>query len=747
MNAEQILKEMTLEEKAAFCSGRDFWHTKAVERLNVPSVMMCDGPHGLRKQEGEGDHLGINKSIETVCYPTAAALASSFDRDVMRRLGEALGQECRAENVAMLLGPGLNIKRSPLCGRNFEYFSEDPYLAGEMGAAYVQALQSKGVAACAKHFACNNQETRRMSGSSNLDERTLHEIYLPAFEAVVKKGRTRSLMCAYNAVNGEFCAENKMMLTDILREKWGFDGFVVTDWGAVKDRAKGVSYGLDLEMPGGPNATGEELLEALKKGELAEADLDKAVLNLLRFVETAVRQRDENAVIDRDACRRLARQLAGECAVLMKNENLLPLKKGQKVAFIGEFADKPRYQGAGSSHINVPHPVSALEAAGDAVIYVRGCDVHSDRTDEKLLKEAVKTAKDAEIAVIFAGLPDAFESEGADRDHMHLPDNQNELIKAVAAVNPNTVVVLHGGSPVELPWLSQVPAVLCMYLGGEQVGAAAVDLLYGRVNPSGHLAETWPVRLQDNPSYLNFPGEDGVVTYAEGIFVGYRYYDKKELAVNFPFGHGLSYTSFAFSNLIVDKEKLTDQETVTVSVDVTNTGKIAGKAVIQLYVHDVKSTVRRPLRELRDFAKTELQPGETKTLFFTLDKRSFAYYEPKVHDFFVESGEFMIEVGESCRDIRRSVSIHVEGTTPLSFTIDANTTIGQLMKHPRGAAFIRQMMGRSDGPSGSEQAEAMGEGSEKIMQQMMFDMPLGSLVSYGRMTGRQLKDLIVSLNA
>ncbi len=747
MNAEQILKEMTLEEKAAFCSGRDFWHTKAVERLNVPSVMMCDGPHGLRKQEGEGDHLGINKSIETVCYPTAAALASSFDRDVMRRLGEALGQECRAENVAMLLGPGLNIKRSPLCGRNFEYFSEDPYLAGEMGAAYVQALQSKGIAACAKHFACNNQETRRMSGSSNLDERTLHEIYLPAFEAVVKKGRTRSLMCAYNAVNGEFCAENKMLLTDILREKWGFDGFVVTDWGAVKDRAKGVSSGLDLEMPGGPNATGEELLEALKKGELAEADLDKAVLNLLRFVETAVRQRDENAVIDRDACRRLARQLAGECAVLMKNENLLPLKEGQKVAFIGEFADKPRYQGAGSSHINVPHPVSALEAAGDAVIYVRGCDVHSDRTDEKLLKEAVKTAKDAEIAVIFAGLPDAFESEGADRDHMHLPDNQNELIKAVAAVNPNTVVVLHGGSPVELPWLSQVSAVLCMYLGGEQAGAAAVDLLYGRVNPSGHLAETWPVRLQDNPSYLNFPGEDGVVTYAEGIFVGYRYYDKKELAVNFPFGHGLSYTSFAFSNLIVDKEKLTDQETVTVSVDVTNTGKIAGKAVIQLYVHDVKSTVRRPLRELRDFAKTELQPGETKTLFFTLDKRSFAYYEPKVHDFFVESGEFIIEVGESCRDIRRSVSIHVEGTTPLSFTIDANTTIGQLMKHPRGAAFIRQMMGRSDGPSGSEQAEAMGEGSEKIMQQMMFDMPLGSLVSYGRMTGRQLKDLIVSLNA
>ena len=747
MNAEQVLKEMTLEEKAAFCSGRDFWHTKAIERLGIPSVMMCDGPHGLRKQEGEGDHLGINKSIETVCYPTAAALASSFDRDVMRRLGEALGQECQAENVAMLLGPGLNIKRSPLCGRNFEYFSEDPTLAGEMGAAYVQALQSKGVAACAKHFACNDQETRRMSGSSNLDERTLHEIYLPAFEAVVKKGKTRSIMCAYNAINGEFCAENKMLLTDILRKNWGFDGFVVTDWGAVKGRAKGVASGLDLEMPGGPNATGEELLEAVRNGELAEADLDKAVLNLLRFVETALRERDENAVIDRDACRELARELAEECAVLMKNDGVLPLKAEQKVAFIGEFADKPRYQGAGSSHINVPHPVSALEVAGDAVVYARGYDAHSDQTDDALLNQAVKTAKDAEVAVIFAGLPDAFETEGADRDHMRLPDNQNELIAAVVAVNPNTVVVLQGGSPVELPWLAQVPAVLCMYLGGEQVGAAAVDLLYGKVNPSGHLAETWPIRLQDNPSYLNFPGEDGVVTYAEGIFVGYRYYDKKELAVNFPFGHGLSYTRFAYSNLTVDKEKLTDRETVTVSVDVTNTGAVAGKAAVQLYVRDAKSAVRRPLRELRDFAKVALQPCETKTVTFTLDKRAFAYYEPKVHDFFVESGEYSIEVGESCRDIRLSKSVHVEGTTLLSFTIDANTTIGQLMKHPKGAAFIRQMMGKSNGPSDAEQAEAMGEGSEKIMQQMMFDMPLGSLVNYGRMTSRQLKALIASLDA
>ena len=746
MNVQEILKQMTLEEKAAFCSGHDFWHTKAIERLGVPAVMMCDGPHGLRKQEGEGDHLGINKSIETVCYPTAAALASSFDRDVMKQLGEALGQECQAENVAMLLGPGLNIKRSPLCGRNFEYFSEDPYLAGEMGAAYVQALQSKGIAACAKHFACNDQETLRMSGSSNMDERTLREIYLPAFEAVVKKGKTRSLMCAYNAINGTFCAENKLLLTDILRDEWHSDAFVVTDWGAVKDRAKGVAAGLDLEMPGGPNATGEEIVEAVRQGTLTEADLDKTVLRLLQFVKDCVDQRKPDAAIDRNACRKLARKLAGECAVLMKNESeILPLKENQKVAFIGEFAEKPRYQGAGSSHINVLHAVSALETAGDAVLYARGYDAHSATTDEALLKEAIEAAKKVDIVVIFAGLPDAFETEGADRDHMRLPDNQNELIKAVSEANPHTVVVLHGGSPVELPWLNQVPALLCVYLGGEQVGAATVDLLYGKVNPSGHLAETWPIRLQDNPSYLNFPGEEGVVTYAEGIFVGYRYYDKKEMPVNFCFGHGLSYTQFEYANLKLDKESLTDQDTLTVSVDVKNIGSVAGKAAVQLYLSDKESTVRRPVRELRAFEKVALQPGEIKTVTFTLDKRAFAYWEPKCHDFYVESGEFVIEIGESSRDIRLNQSVRVEGTTPLAFTVTEQTTIGQLLKHPKGKVIIGNMM-RSSAMSHVDQTDTMGEGSERMMQGMTMGIPLGALVSYGRLTRGQLKELIQQLN-
>lgn len=746
MNAKDVLQAMTLKEKAAFCSGKDFWQTKPIPRLDVPSVFMCDGPHGLRKQLGEGDHLGINASIETVCYPTAAALASSFDRDVMRRLGKALGEECQAEHVAMLLGPGLNIKRSPLCGRNFEYFSEDPYLAGEMGEAYVEALQNEGVAACAKHFACNNQETRRMSGSSQVDERTLREIYLPAFEKVVKGGKVRSLMCAYNGINEVFCAENKELLTDILRNDWSFDGFVVTDWGAVKDRAQGIAAGLDLEMPGGPGADGSEILKAIQKGTLTEAELDRAVLRLLEFVLTSAKQQNDNAAVDREACRKLAAELAGECAVLMKNDGLLPLSETQNIAFIGEFASAPRYQGAGSSHINVPHAVSAREyAEGKHILYAQGYDVHRPDAPE-LVEEALETARAADVAVIFAGLPDAFESEGADRTHMRLPDNQNALIEAVLNVNPNTVVVLHGGSPVELPWLHKVKALLCMYLGGERTGEAAVKLLFGEISPSGHLAETWPIRLQDTPCYLNFPGEDGLVKYAEDIFVGYRYYDKKEMPVNFPFGHGLSYTSFDYTDLSLGADKIRDTDSLTVSVRVKNTGKCAGRTAVQLYVRDLKSTVRRPVRELKGFEKVMLAPREETVLTFTLDKRAFAYWDVRCHDWFVESGDYIIEIGESSRKILCSAPVYVEGTVELSFTITKNTTIGQLMKHPKGSAFVRRMTAKSSGPSQSEQAEAMGEGSEAIMHQMMLDMPLGSLVSYGRMTAEQLETMIRNLN-
>lgn len=749
MTMDEILSQMTLEEKASLCSGRDFWHTKAVERLGVPKVMMCDGPHGLRKQVGEGDHLGIHVSIETNCYPTASALANSFDREVLHTLGTALGKECQAEDVGMLLGPGLNMKRSPLCGRNFEYFSEDPYLAGELGAAYIQSLQAEGVAACVKHFAANNQETRRMSGSSQMDERTLHEIYLPAFEAAVKQGGTRSVMCAYNAINDVFCAENKMLLNDILREKWGFKGFVVTDWGAVKSRVKGIQAGLDLEMPGGGGTQDDLIVEAVKNGTLSEEELDKAVRNMLQFALDCQSNRKPDTKIDRDANSRLSGELAAQCAVLLKNEDVLPLKSG-KTAFIGEFAAKPRFQGAGSSHINVPHAVSAVEAAqGRDIVYAQGYDIHRQDNADQLLAEAVEAAKRAQTAVIFAGLPDSYESEGGDRETMEMPGNQNALISAVAAVNPNTVVVLHGGSAMELPWLDQVKGVLYMALGGECVGAAAVQLLYGEINPSGKLSETWPKQYSDNPSYLNFPGEDGKPVYAEGIYIGYRYYDKKRMDVLFPFGYGLSYTQFAYSNLKLSQTEMDDTETLTVICKVKNVGTLPGAEAVQLYVRDEESSVRRPIRELKGFQKVFLNPGEEKEITFTLEKRSFAYYEVKLHDWFVESGRFFVEIGASSRDIRLSEAITVNGSVELPVQVTRMTTIGELTRFPKGKAFVEQIIAarKSRSQKAIEDNEKnMGEGSDKIIKSMMTEMPLSALVTYGVMTSQQLDGLIASLN-
>ncbi|MCM1193120.1 MAG: glycoside hydrolase family 3 C-terminal domain-containing protein [Lachnospiraceae bacterium] len=752
MNSKEIINSLTLEEKAGLCSGRDFWHTKAIERLDVPSVMMCDGPHGLRKQTGEGDHLGINVSIETNCYPSASALASSFDRELLSELGTVLGQECQAEDVAMLLGPGLNMKRSPLCGRNFEYFSEDPYLAGELGAAYIQSLQEQGISACVKHFAANNQETRRMSGSSNMDERTLYEIYLPAFEAAVKKGGTRSVMCAYNAINGTFCAENKQLLSDILRDKWGYQGFVVTDWGAVKDRVKGLQAGLDLEMPGGGGTQDAGIVEAVQKGILDEAVLDKAVEHMLAFVETYQEGRRLDTVIDRAANTVRSGEFAARCAVLLKNEDaILPLRASARVAFIGEFAAAPRYQGAGSSHINVPHAISAVEAAGERnVVYAQGYDIHSEENADQLLEQAVETAGNADIAVVFAGLPDSFETEGCDRDSLAMPDSQNRLIEAVAAVNPNTVVVLHGGSVMELPWLNRVKAILYMALGGENVGTAAVKLLYGEVNPSGKLAETWPRKLADNPSHLNFPGEDGRVTYAEGIFIGYRYYDKKQMEVLFPFGYGLSYTRFQYSGLKLDKTEMQDTEVLTVTCRVKNIGGIAGAEAVQLYVRDEAASVRRPIRELKGFDKVMLSPGQEKEITFTLDKRAFVYYEEKIHDWFVESGKFFIEIGASSRDIRLSEEVTVNGTLELPVHYTRESTVDDLMKSAQGRGFFEKMMAARRGNAEAAQADNvknMGEGSEKMVQSMMFEMPLGALVTYGVMNFEQLDGLIAMLNA
>jgi len=707
MRVEKLIQELTLEEKASLCSDLDFWHTQPVERLGIPAVMMCDGPHGLRKQTGKTDMLGINASEAAICYPSASALAASFDREALDQLGKCLARICQAEQVGMLLGPGLNIKRSPLCGRNFEYFSEDPYLAGELGAAYVQSLQGQGTAACAKHFACNNQETRRMSGSSEVDERTLHEIYFPAFKKVVQKGGVRAVMCAYNGLNGTFCAENKELLTDILRKRWGFQGMVVTDWGAVKDRVRGLLCGLDLEMPGGTVAQDKKIITAVQSGELPEDVLDEAVRNVLHFVSDCVESSKPSQTFDMEEEHRAAVRLAEDCAVLLKNENhVLPLRREQNVVFIGDFAAHPRYQGVGSSFVNSPQvksAVQAAEAAGINILYVPSID-----------ENAVKAAAKADAVVIFAGLPDEYEAEGTDRTSMELPKEQNEWIPAIAAAQSNSVVVLHTGAAVLLPWRDQVKAILNMYLSGEGVGEATIRLLYGEVNPSGHLAETWPLRLQDNPSYLNFPGEDSVVQYREGLFVGYRYYDKREMPVAFPFGFGLSYTEFSYTDLRLDKAVMKDTDELTVSCTVRNTGSVRGKAVVQLYAGKPESGVIRPVRELRQFAKVELAPGEAKDVQFTLDQEAFAYYSPVIHDFYVEDGEYTIEVGSSSRELPLRGQVTIQATQQLPVHVTLYSTVGQMMRHKKGHDFIYSKLP-----------------PEKIEGGRVETMPVISLASYG----------------
>ena len=558
MDIQALISQMTLEEKASLLSGGDFWHTKAVERLGIPATMVSDGPHGLRKQDDKADHLGVNDSIKAVCFPAACATTASFDPELVRKMGEAIGDSCQHERLSVVLGPAINIKRSPLCGRNFEYCSEDPYLAGKMATAYIQGVQSRNVGVSVKHFALNNQEHRRMSSSSDCDERTMREIYFPAFEMAVKEAQPWTVMCSYNRINGTFASENRWLLTDVLRKEWGFEGYVMSDWGAVSNRPAGVHAGLDLEMPASGGINDAKIVEAVRAGTLDEKDVDLCCERILNIVFRYTENAKPETPWDQEAQHALAADIAAECMVLLKNEkNLLPLAKDEQVAFIGEFAEKPRFQGGGSSHINSFKTTSALEAAKEAglqVVYARGYSVKEDAATEAQIAEAVAAAKAARVAVVFAGLPDAYESEGYDRKNMDMPACQNQLIEAVAAANPNTVVVLHNGAPVAMPWIDRVAAVLEAYLGGQAVGTATVRVLYGDVNPSGHLAESFPLKLQDNPSYLYFGGDARATEYREGIFVGYRYYDKKDMEVLFPFGHGLSYTTFEYSNLNAERK-------------------------------------------------------------------------------------------------------------------------------------------------------------------------------------------------
>ena len=742
MDIKDMVERMTLEEKAEICSGGDFWSTRAFERLGIPSVMMTDGPSGLRKQGGAGDHLGLNESVPAVCFPSSAAVASSFDTGLARELGEELGEECQAEDVALLLGPGLNIKRSPLCGRNFEYFSEDPVLAGEMGAALVQGMQSRGVGSCIKHFACNNQETGRMVSDSAVDERTLHEIYLAPFEAVVKKARPWAVMCAYNKVNGTYCAENRQLLTDILRDEWGFDGMVVTDWGAVKNRALGIRAGLDLEMPGGTDRGTKQIVAAIEEGSLSMDELDLAVENVLSFVDKATAG---HRAVEPDLERgyRLAVKAAERSAVLLKNEGgALPIAEGARVAFIGEFASSPRYQGSGSSHVNSARRSAPLDCAPEGVVYAQGYRAADDEGDPALVAEAVRAAREADVAVVFAGLPDRYESEGYDRTTLAMPANQVELIDAVAAAQPRTVVVLMNGAPVTMPWAGDVTAILEMYLAGDGAGEAAVSLLYGRANPSGKLAETFPLKLEDNPSYLNFPGENDRTEYREGVFVGYRYYDAKGMEVLFPFGYGLSYTTFAYSDLELGTDAFAEGEELSVALTVTNTGERAGEEVVQLYVAPPIGQRRRPVRELKRFTKVALEPGESARVEFSLDARALSYYEPILHEFCAESGAYGIEMGASSRDIRLQGTVSFASSSAPSRAFTAYSTVGDVMAHPAGEKVFAPLLERMVQGMG----EAAGSGDDAGAREMIGGIQLSSLVGFGMLTEEQLGDLLARLN-
>lgn len=740
---KKIISQMTLEEKAGMCSGLDFWHLKNVERLGIPTVMVSDGPHGLRKQDQEGDHLGMNDSIKAVCFPPAALSACSFDRELMHELGVTIGQEAQANDVSVILGPAVNIKRSPLCGRNFEYYSEDPYLAGEIAAAFINGVQSEHVGTSIKHFAANNQEYHRMSGSSQVDERTLREIYLPAFETAVKKAQPYTFMCSYNQVNGTFASEHPWLLTQVLRDEWGFEGYVMSDWGAVNERVPGLKAGLDLEMPGSGGATDAEIVAAVRDGSLEEAVLDRAVERILRIIFLwEDNRKPQPFTMEED--HEFARHVAEESMVLLKNDGALPLKASEKVAFIGGFAEKPRFQGGGSSHINCFRISNALDSLPEdaSVTYAKGFPADRDLYDEALAAEAVAAAKNAEKAVIFAGLPDSFESEGYDRSHMCLPECQNRLIAEILKVQPNTVIVLHNGSPVEMPWKDQVNAILEAYLGGQAAGAAVVNILYGKVNPSGKLAETLPLKLSDNPSHLYF-GDGYEVEYREGVFVGYRYYDAKEMEVAFPFGYGLSYTTFAYSNLRLDKAAVTDRDTLTVSLDVTNTGAVAGKETVQLYVRDLTGAANRPDKELKGFEKVALQPGETKTVTMTLDKRSFAWYSTKLSDWYAASGTYEILIGASSRDIRLTEKVTMNSSQLLPLDIHMNTTLGELCKDPRTKDIALNLAQAFLKGLGADASEAAQEAVTEEMNAAMIDsLPLRALRSFVNMSNEEIQGIM-----
>ncbi|MCJ7534677.1 MAG: glycoside hydrolase family 3 C-terminal domain-containing protein [Anaerolineales bacterium] len=709
-----LIKKMTLEEKAALCTGAGPWTTTPVERLGVPEMTVTDGPHGVRRVEDL--HTFISKSVPATCFPTAASMASTWDVDLIHKLGEAIAEECIALKVDVILGPGANMKRIPLCGRNFEYYSEDPYLAGEMAVSFIKGVQSKGVGTSLKHFAANNQEYQRSTISSEIDERTLREIYLPAFEAAVKKAKPWTVMCSYNKLNGTYAAENHMLLTEILREEWGFDGFVVSDWGAVHDRVDALEAGLDLEMPGPRERRVMAVIDAVRSGKLEESVLDEAVRRILEIVFKAAETK-KGGSFDVDKHHTLARRVAGEGMVLLKNDGILPLKIHEQIAVIGRTAKEAYYQGGGSSHINptqLDNPYEELQKmAGDTELsYAEGYP-DDESFDQALIDEACNNARSADVALLYLSLPATKESEGYDRPDLDLTSHQVALIKAVTALQPNTIVILNNGAPLVMSeWIDGTSAVLEAWMMGQAGGGAIADVLYGKVNPSGKLAETFPLKLIDTPAYINYPGENGAVRYGEGIFMGYRYYDTKEVPTLFPFGHGMSYTTFNYQNPKVSSQTFRDVDGLTVSVDVTNTGKMSGKEVVQVYVQDHKSSLIRPSKELKGFAKVELQPGETKTVTVSLDFRAFAYFHPAYRQWITEDGEFDIAFGASSTDIRCKKTVTLQATLELPSILNRESTLREWTEDLRGMSVLtplyQQINDRMRANFGGDDGEQIG---------------------------------------
>ena len=658
-NTELLLKELTLEEKCALLSGAETFKTRGMPEHGIPQIWLSDGPHGLRKQAGESDHLGLNPSVPATCFPTASAVANSWDTALGEEIGAALGEEAAAQEVSVVLGPGLNMKRNPLCGRSFEYFSEDPYLAGKLAAGYIRGIQSKGVAACPKHFAVNSQETRRMASDSIVDERTLREIYLTGFEIAVKEGHPRSIMSSYNLVNGTYANENKHLLMEILRGEWGFDGAVITDWGGSNDHALGVKNGSTLEMPAPGGDSVRELLAAVESGKISESDIDARLLELLPLVfDTKAALDAAPREFDAAAHHALARRAAAESLVLLKNEgSLLPLAAGTKVAVIGDFAKNPRYQGAGSSMVNSTQVDVLLDKLIDSELnvigYQQGFDRHG-KPDAALQKSACELATQADTVILCMGLDEIAESEGLDRSNLRLAQNQVDLLQAVAAVNPKIVVVLYSGSVVETPWLNNCQALLYAALGGQAGAGAVADALAGKVNPCGKLAETWPLAYADIPSAADFATRRKTVEYREGLYIGYRYFTTAEKAVRFPFGYGMSYTTFAYSDMAADEQG--------VSLTVTNTGSVAGTEIVQLYVAKKSSELFRPAKELKGFARVTLAPGEKQRITITLDDKAFRFWNVKANRWEIEGGEYELLVGASVEDIRLCEKISVHGT-------------------------------------------------------------------------------------